>query len=113
MNAIFGYPDPVIGVYRLYLCTTKQVIYTNTSGYCNPKVDEILKKAGVEMDFNKRKALYVEFQKIVTQDLPLVWTHELPYFTIYHKDLRNVPMSIWGSMAPFDKTYWKDGKEPK
>jgi len=114
MNAIYNYPDPVIGVHRLYLCDNiKNVIWTNTAGYCNPKVDEILKKAAVEMDLGRRKALYAEFQKIVTEDLPLIWTHDRPDFTIHHRDLRNVPLSIWGALAPFDKVFWKEGKEPK
>lgn len=114
VSGIYSYADPVIGVHRLYLCSNiKHVIYTNTGGYCNPKVDEILDKASTETDFNKRKALYAEFQKRLTEDLPLIWTHENPYFTIYNKDLRDVPLGIWGAMAPWDKMYWKEGKAPK
>jgi peptide/nickel transport system substrate-binding protein len=114
MNAIFSYGDPVIGVHRLYLCDNiKNVVWTNTAGYCNPKADEIVAKAGQEMDLDKRKALYAQWQQMVVEDLPLVWTHEQPYFTIYHKNLKNVPLGIWGILSPFDQTYWKDGKEPK
>jgi peptide/nickel transport system substrate-binding protein len=114
MNGIFMWGDPVIGIHRVYLCDNiKNMVWTNTQGYCNPKADEAMKKAGMEMNPDKRKALYSEFQKIVTEDLPLVWTHELPYFSIIHKDLRDVPSGIWSLVAPFDKTYWKDGKEPK
>lgn len=114
MSNIFSYADPMIGVHRLYRCDNqKHVVWTNTSGYCNPKLDEIMEKASVEVDLAKRKALYAEFQQILTEDLPLIWTHEAPYQTIYHKDLRNVVTSVWGSMSPSDKIYWKDGRTPK
>ena len=114
MSAIYSYGDPVIGVHRLYLCENiKRIAWANTAGYCNPKVDEILGKAGTEVDLNKRKAYYAEFQKILTEELPLIWTHELPYFTIYHRDLQGVPMGIWGPYSPWDKMWWKEGKAPK
>ena len=53
------------------------------------------------------------FQQILTADVPLIWTHEAPYKTIYNKDLRNMVTSVWGSMTPFDSVYWKDGHAPK
>ena len=114
MSNIFSYADPMIGVHRLYLCDNqKHVVWTNTSGYCNPELDEIMEKAAVEKDPAKRKELYVQFQQILTEDLPLIWTHEAPYQTIHHKDLKNVVTSVWGSMSPSDKMYWKDGKAPE
>ena len=114
MSNIFSYADPMVGVHRLYRCDNqKNVVWTNTSGYCNPALDEIMAKAAVETDVGKRKALYVQFQQILMEDVPLIWTHEAPYQTIYHKDLRNVVTSVWGSMSPSDKIYWKDGQAPK
>ncbi len=43
MSQIYNYPDPVIGTHRLFLCKNqiKGVMFTNTGGYCNEKVDEI------------------------------------------------------------------------
>ena len=47
MSNIYSYADPMIGVHRLYLCDNqKHVVWTNTSGYCNPKLEEIMKKGG-------------------------------------------------------------------
>jgi len=113
MSNIYSWGDPMIGVHRLYLCNNmKHVVWTNTSGYCNPKLDEIMAKAGVETDPARRKALYVQMQQILTEDVPLIWTHEAPYKSVYNKDLRNVITSIWGACAPMDKVYWKDGHAP-
>jgi len=113
IDTVFNYPDPVIGIHRTYICSNikKGVMWSNTQGYCNPKVDEVLEKASIEKDIAKRKALYAEFQKIVTQELPVAWTFEVPFHTLYHRDLENPPLTVWGAMAPFDEVYWM--KEPK
>jgi len=114
MSNLYSWGDPMIGVHRLYRCDNqKHVVWTNTSGYCNEKLDGIMAAASVETDFAKRKALYVQFQEILTHDLPLIWTHEAPYKTIYHKDLRGVISSVWGACSPADGIYWKDGKTPE
>jgi peptide/nickel transport system substrate-binding protein len=113
MSNIYSWGDPMIGVHRLYRCDNqKHVVWTNTSGYCNEELDAIMAKASVEIDFETRKALYAQFQQILTEDLPLIWTHEAPYQTIYHKNLNNVITSVWGAASPADKMYWKDGKTP-
>ena len=63
LNDHWNYPDPVIGVHRIYLCgNIKNQIWSNTQGYCNEKVDALLQEAGRTLDFDKRKALYEEFQ---------------------------------------------------
>jgi len=114
LNVIFCYPDPVIGVHRLYLSDNiKHVPWSNTQGYSNPVVDDLLAKAAVEMDFNKRKALYAEFQKIITDDVPMAFIHSPAYHTISNSQLRDEKKSVWGVMAPGDGIYWKDGKAPK
>ncbi len=107
IDTVFNYPDPVIGVHRTYLLSNikKGIMWSNTQGYSNPKVDEILAKASVEKDFAKRKALYTEFQKILSHDLPVAPTFEVPLYTLYHKNLRNPPLTVWGAMAPFDEVY--------
>ena len=108
MDAVFNWGDPVIGVHRTYLSSNirKGVIWSNTQQYSNPKVDELLNKAAVELDFAKRKALYDEFQMIVGDDLPIYWINALPYHTAYDKRIGNFPESIWGTMQSMDEVYW-------
>ncbi len=102
----------MIGVHRLYRCDNqKHVVWTKTSGYCNPKLDAVMAKAAVETDFVKRKAFYAKFQQILTADIPLIWIHESPYQSIYNKELHNVITRIW-PMTPMDKVDWKDGHAP-
>lgn len=109
MNGMWNYPDPTIGVNRAFLSTNqrKGVIYSNTEGYENPRVDEILAEAAREQNFEKRKELYGEFQSIVSHELPLIWTNEEPLFTVYDANLENVPETVWGPLGPYDEMRWK------
>ena len=102
MSQIFNYPDPVIGTHRLFLCKNqvKGVMFTNTGGYCNEKVDQILDQAAKEMDAGKRKALYAEFQKIITEDLPYVYTTTEQPFGVAQKNVVGLPKTVLGTMTP-------------
>jgi len=104
MNSTWNWSDPVVGVHRSFLSSNiKKQIWTNTQGYANAKVDELLMRAATEPDPENRKRLYAEFQKIVTHDLAFVWTNEAIYTTVHHKKLRNVPSGVFGALAPFDE----------
>ena len=63
------------------------------------------------MDMARRKALYSEFQRIVTDELPIVWLNLMPFQTVYNKALGNPPVSIWGIHSPLDELYWKNVPE--
>ena len=109
IDVVFNWGDPVIGVHRTYITSNirKGVIWSNTQSYSNPEVDRILDAAGKETDPARRKALYLEFQKIVNDDLPVYWLYGLPYHTVHSTKVGNPPMSIWGAMAPLDEVYLK------
>jgi peptide/nickel transport system substrate-binding protein len=108
MDVVFNWGDPVIGVHRTYLSDNirKGVIWSNTQQYSNDKVDDLLNMAAVELDADKRKALYADFQQQVAQDLPVYWINALPYHTAYNSKLQNVPTGIWGTMHPMDMVEW-------
>ena len=108
MDIVFNWGDPVIGVARTYLSTNiKPIVWTNTQSYSNPKVDELLKEGGSELDPTKRKAYYAAFQKIVTDELPIDFINLVPYRTVTSKSVGNVPTTIWGPMSPYDEVYLK------
>lgn len=113
-DVVFTWGDPVIGVHRTYDCNNirKGVIWSNTQGYCNPKVNELMEAAGREMNFEKRKALYAEFQKIVVHDLPVLYIMKVPCLTLHHKNLAGLNDSIWGMLSPLDNVYWKEKTKP-
>jgi peptide/nickel transport system substrate-binding protein len=108
-DTVFNWGDPVIGVHRTYLTSNiAKGVWSNTQGYSNAKVDEILAKAAAETDPEKRKALYSEFQKIVNDEVPLYFTNTVPYHTISAKNVANAPVSIWGGSSPLDRVYLTD-----
>lgn len=108
MDVVFNWGDPLIGVHRTYLSTNiKPIIWTNTQSYNNPKVDELLNAAGSLMNEVQRKAYYSTFQKIVTDDVPIVFINQVPYHTAASKKLMNVPVTIWGPVSPYDEIYFK------
>jgi oligopeptide transport system substrate-binding protein len=45
----------------------------NNSGYANPAFDDLLAKASVEQDPAKSQALYVQAQRLLVDDAPVVW----------------------------------------
>ncbi|MBF0449601.1 MAG: ABC transporter substrate-binding protein [Candidatus Magnetomorum sp.] len=109
LDAVYNWGDPVIGVHRTYDSRNirKGVIWSNTQQYNNPIVDSLLDLAAIEINVDKRKALYAKFQKIVMNDLPVFPIAIIPYFTLYHRDLIGLNDSIWGPIAPFDNVYWR------
>ena len=97
--------DPAIGVSRLYVCDNiKNQAYTNTSGYCNKKVDEIFANAAAEADTEKRRQLYAEVQDILLEDMPMLWLFDTPSLFFAHKDLF---FPSYGTAENWDVMYWK------
>ncbi|RYF78041.1 MAG: ABC transporter substrate-binding protein, partial [Comamonadaceae bacterium] len=108
MDSVYNWADPVIGVHRTYLSTNiKPIIWTNTQSYSNPKVDELLNEAGKITDATKRKAYYASFQKIVTDELPILFINKVPMNTVTSKRVGNVPTTIWGPISPMDDVFLK------
>ncbi len=105
---VWNWGDPVIGVHRTFLSSNiRKVVWTNTQSYRNSRVDELLEQAAVELDVEKRKALYAEFQHIVTDELPIIHNAETPYRTLAAGKVGNVPQTIWGPLSPMDEVYLK------
>ena len=109
MDTVFNWGDPVIGVHRTYDSDNikKGVIWSNTQQYENARVDELMEMAGKETDPEKRKALYMEFQQIVADELPVYWLNTLPYHTVYSDKVGNPVKGIWASSSPMDRVYLK------
>jgi peptide/nickel transport system substrate-binding protein len=111
LDVVFDYPDPVIGIERMYISPNiKKLIWTNTMGYNNSEVDKLFADAQVEQNFEKRKALYHRAQEILVDELPIIWYAEVGYYTLSNKDFDGVPLDVWGVLNPFDTVYWKKGK---
>ena len=67
----------------------KGVPFRNANGFSNPEVDALVDKIKVETDPAKRKALVVEFQKIITRAAPLLPLVELESLTVASTKVQN------------------------
>jgi peptide/nickel transport system substrate-binding protein len=102
MNGTFNYPDPVIGVHRHFLCNNiRNVIWSNTQGYCNPEMDRILNAAAVETNKEKRLALYHEFQRLAVSDQVFIWMPEELNVTVVNNKIGGAPAGPYGPLAPW------------
>ena len=107
-DTVFNWGDPVIGVHRTYDSTNVgKGVWSNTQGYSNARVDELMAMAAVESDPSKRAAMYAEFQEIIATELPVYHTNTIPYHTVYSDKVGNPPLGIWGTSTPIDMTYLK------
>jgi len=105
-NGIWNYPDPTIGVDRLFACANiRHLVWTNTEGYCNKSVDELMAKAADATDPAQRKKLYGEFQHAISTDEPLLMMVQGSYATASHTYVKDLPHSVWGPIAPWDRVY--------
>lgn len=104
---LYQYGDPALGVSRNYTTDNiaKGFIFNNVEGYSNPKVDELFAKGARENDPAKRAALYLEVQKILTDEVPVVWLLELNFPTVYRSKVHNLVNSAIGLNDGFARAY--------
>lgn len=95
VNFVYQYGDPTLGVSRTYISSNIQKVpFANTSGYSNPKVDELFDVAARAAESEKRAAAFKEVQSVIIADQPLIWMAELLFPTTRDRKL-NFPS--WGS----------------
>ena len=79
-------PDPKIAVSRFYKTENIQRIPSaNLMGYSNPKVDDLLSRADLDLNQDTRARLYKEAQSIMVDELPALWLWE-KFYPIANRD---------------------------
>lgn len=66
----------------------------NFMGYSSPVVDSLLKKGVVESDINKRREIYVELQKVLSEDLPVLPLTEWCYIIVTRDNITGHPIEL-------------------
>jgi len=88
---VYQYGDPALGVARNY--TSDNIAqgspFNNVEGYRNPKVDELFAAGSRELDPARRAEIYKAVQKILLDEMPVVWMHELNFPTLFRTRLNN------------------------
>jgi len=60
-------------LYRLFNCEATHAVAAQRSGYCNPKVDELIEQGRSTFDLDERKKYYAEAQRLIWEDSPFTW----------------------------------------
>jgi peptide/nickel transport system substrate-binding protein len=91
-NFTHNYSDPAIGTQRAFISTNirKGASFTNSMGYKNERVDQLFGESGVEIDPAKRKAQYAEIQKILRDELPVIFLIEIAYSHLWNKKVHGL-----------------------
>ncbi len=80
--------DPAISTTVLYESgIAAGVPWSNQFGYANPKMDEIIRAAASELDAGKRIRLYRDFQKLATEDLPIIHLVDFSFLSVASRKL--------------------------
>jgi peptide/nickel transport system substrate-binding protein len=105
-NGVWNYPDPTIGVHRLFACSNiRHLVWTNTEGYCSDKADMLMRGAASVSDLAERKKIYADFQHVLSEDEAVLMMLEGGYVTATHTYVKGLPKSVWGPLAPWDQVY--------
>lgn len=109
INMLYQFGDPAVGVARSYVSSNirQGVLFSNTQGYSNPEVDKLFADAAAQTDESQAQALYSELQRIVVDDLPVLWMTEQRYPTIHDNRLKDLIVSAIGVNANFVQAYYE------
>ncbi|WP_370302334.1 ABC transporter substrate-binding protein [Pseudooceanicola sp.] len=107
-NMLYQFGDPALGVARTYISSNirKGVLFSNTEGYENPKVDDLFARAAISTSEDERQQLYSEVQKILTDEVPVLWLTEQHYPTLYASGLQNLITGATGVNGNFGEARW-------
>ncbi|WP_343315165.1 ABC transporter substrate-binding protein [Brucella sp. BE17] len=102
-NLLYQNADPAIGVARTYLSTNiqKGVLFTNTQGYQNPEIDRLFNEAAVATSDEVRRTLYSEAQRILVDEVPVLWMTEQRYPTLHDNRITDLIMGGTGVNGNF------------
>ncbi len=99
-------PDPAIGVHRAFLSSNiGPVPFSNAAQYRNPRVDDLLTRAGTTVDTDERVKLYDEFQKIVSEELPYLYLYQVDRGVLYRSEFAGLHDDSGKAIVYYEDAY--------
>jgi peptide/nickel transport system substrate-binding protein len=91
-NFVYLLGDPAMGVAQTYISTNQlnRGTAANIDGYENPQIDELFARGASSTDAAERQEIYSQAQKILSADIPVVWSHQMSFPTVYRSKLQNL-----------------------
>lgn len=109
-NFVYTTPDPGIGISYAYTTVKGDNAGStggNVNGYSNPEVDALLLQGAHERDEAKRRQIYSRVQQILSRDIPLVWTHDIVFPTLYRNKVQDLITTALGTDDNFASVWLK------
>jgi peptide/nickel transport system substrate-binding protein len=96
-NFLYQLGDPATGVARSYVSSNiaKGNPFGNVGGYSNPEVDKLFAEAANAPE-DKRQDLYTRVQKILVDELPVLWLLELDFPTVSRCNVKDLVTTAIG-----------------
>lgn len=96
-NNMLDYPDPSAVFDALFTTgSIRSEESQNTSFYSNPRVDELVAKAHLELDPARRRAMYQEANAIVCDEAPWAFTFGFHFYDVHQGYVRGFePHPVW------------------
>jgi peptide/nickel transport system substrate-binding protein len=96
-NFLYQLGDPATGVARSYVSSNiaKGNPFGNVGGYSNPEVDKLFAEAANAPE-DKRQELYTRVQKILVEELPVLWLLELDFPTVSRCNVKDLVTTAIG-----------------
>jgi peptide/nickel transport system substrate-binding protein len=106
-TSYFNFSDPVIGVHRGYHSNQIKpgTVFVNGSRWSSPETDALMDQAAVELDFDRRKALYDEMQRLVVEAAPHIFVDEPAQISVFNNKVHGLLDSPFGSFWGME-TVW-------
>ena len=103
--------DPAIDVSRLYVSSNiRPVNFTNAAGYRNAKVDALFDEGQKAFKPEDRAVAYKQVQKILADELPVIWLTEYGIVGAWSKKLHGLHTWSAYSYYNFWDTWSDNGK---
>ncbi|MEC7257076.1 MAG: ABC transporter substrate-binding protein, partial [Pseudomonadota bacterium] len=107
-NMLYQFGDPALGVARSYISSNirKGVMFSNTEGYENAEVDRLFAEAAVQTTEEARQDLYSQAQKILVEELPVLWMTEQKFATLHDNRIQDLIVGATGVNGNFAKAHY-------
>jgi len=97
-----GYdPDPTLAYGTDLTCVNPKRRISNVAAYCNKEVEALIKKAEVELNPKKRRALFERILTKVNEDLPYIPVGYVPRFFTVREHVKGFTTNASGDFRPW------------
>ncbi|NYT64704.1 ABC transporter substrate-binding protein [Alcaligenaceae bacterium] len=108
-NYVYQLGDPAIVVSETYVTSTEPTVSTlgNLGGYSNPELDKQLLEARHTLSVPERTQQYAAIQKTLSEEVPMLWLHQMQMPTLYRQNIQNLISTGLGMNENFSDVWVK------